>query len=371
LLADLASRARLLRWAVALGFASVVLTALGPGFAALFAARCVAGLASSAILVSGYAIVSDLFAPEARGRASMVMIGGEVLGAPVAFALGGALLVKVGSTPALRPVGAGLPDWRWALLWMALAVIPAVAGILMVREPARTEVIRAKPPLLAAWLELWDFRAVAIPILLARGMIWIADGAVFVWGAPSFARRFHLPPDRIGALMGIALLVGALFGPSLGGPLADFCHRHGGPRRTMQALALVALASAPFAAFALMSDSSLAAVVLTVFLALGYVVTTAGTALAIIVLPGELRGFYLGITVMAGSLFFVGLAPLSVSALSGALGGAAHIGTALSIVCAATSLIGALVFALSAPFFARIPEGRNQARADRLAHESR
>ena len=68
-------------------------------------------------------------------------------------------------------------------------------------------------------------------------------------------------------------------------------------------------------------------------------------------IPGELRGFYLGITFAVGSLTFVGLAPLLVSEISGLLGGEAMIGRALAMVCIAASLIGTTVFASSARYF--------------------
>src|SRR5207253_3223157 len=128
------------------------------------------------------------------GRASMLIAIGEIIGAPVSFALGGALLVRVSLTPALRIAGWTLEDWRWALLWMGILLVPITLSMLLLRDPPRTETVVQRPSLRAVWPELWSYRAVALPVLLARGMVWLADGAVFVWGAPSFSRRFHLPP---------------------------------------------------------------------------------------------------------------------------------------------------------------------------------
>src|SRR2546426_882375 len=115
-------------------------------------------------------------------------------------------------------------------------LVPILLLMLLLREPPRTEVVVEKPPLSAVWPELWRYRAVAAPLQLARATLFIADGAVFVWGAPLFSRQFHLPVDRIGATMRVVLLVSGLLGPA-GGPLVDFCQRYGGPRRTMMTLA--------------------------------------------------------------------------------------------------------------------------------------
>lgn len=343
-LADRFSRVGLVRVVVALMPVSCALSALASRFPTLFLARCLAGLCSAAVLILGFSTIGDLYAPEERGRASMVMASAEILGAPVSFALGGWLVVHAGAD-------LGVTSWRAALWTMGALLLPLALLMLLLREPARQERLRAAPPLLLLWPRLWQYRAVALPILLARGMVWLADGAVFVWAAPSFSRRFHLGADRIGAIMGVVLLVSGLAGPALGGPLADFCQRRGGPRRTVRAMAGVALASIPLALFNFLPTPGTAAAVMVVFLTLGFMTATAGVTVSIIVIPGELRGAYLGMTFVVGSVFFVGLAPLAVSTLSGVLGGGGMVGEALALICAAASLLGAAVFALSSRFF--------------------
>jgi MFS family permease len=198
-----------------------------------------------------------------------------------------------------------------------------------------------------------DDRAVALPLQLGRAMLFIADGAVYVWGAPLFARKFHLVPDRIGTMMGLALLISGLLGPVLGGPLVDFCQRRGGPSRAVTVLSIVGFVSAPFALFPLLPDANVAAVALAVFLTLGFTIASAAMALTLIVIPGELRGLNVGISLVVGSLFFVGLAPLAVSGLSGLLGGEAKIGVALAVVCIVASVLNAAVLSFSARHFPR------------------
>lgn len=344
ILADRFSRARLLGIVVALMPVSFALTGWSSQFTALFIARCLAGLCSAGVLILGFSLIGDLYAPHARGRASMVMASAEIMGAPAAFALGGWLLVRIGPDR-------GMADWRLTLWVMGGLLLPVLLAMLLLREPQRLERRAATPGLAVLWPHLWRYRGVALPILLARGMVWLADGSVFVWAAPSFARRFHLSPDRVGAIMGVALLVSGFLGPALGGPLADYCQTHGGPRLTVRVMAGVALLSMPVALFNFLPTPMTVAAVMVLFLTLGFVIATAGVTISIIVIPGELRGAYLGMTFVVGSLFFVGLAPLMVSSLSGVLGGQQMIGHALAFVCASASLLGATVFALSARFF--------------------
>ena len=352
LMADRVSRKRILLLSIALASLGVFFSALASDFILLFIARCLIGIAAPGVVVAVYSMASDLVPADQRGRATMLVALGEIGGAPAAFALGGVLLVAVGAHPAMTFVaGQNLENWRWTLLWMGALLVPILLLLLCVREPARGEVHLDRPPLRAVMSELWRYRAVALPLQLGRAMLFIADGAVYVWGAPLFARKFHLAPDRIGAMMGLALLVSGLLGPVLGGPLVDFCQRRGGPSRAVTVLSIFGFVSAPFAFFPLLPDATVAAVALTVFLTLGFTIASAALALTLIVIPGELRGLNVGISLVVGSLFFVGLAPLAVSGLSGLLGGEAKIGVALAVVCIVASVLNAAVLSFSARHF--------------------
>jgi MFS family permease len=346
LLADRHSRVRLLLYFTGLDLAANVLTVFAFHYALLIIARCFIGLAQAALIVAVYSLVADLYSPAARGRANMAAMMGEVGGSTLAFALGGILLTVMG--PA---TGHGLQGWRWALLWTCLPLIPVLLLLLLLREPPRTGVVMKNLLLRGAWPLLWQYRRVVLPLLFARMLVWIADGAVVVWGAPMFSRKFGLPPDRVGALMGAALLIGGISGALLGGSLADYCQRRGGPRGTMWLLTGLSLVGAPLGLFALMPGAGLATVMLAAFLATGYIIATAAITMATIVIPGELRGLYLGLMLTLGSLCFIGIAPLAVSGLSGILGGEAMIPQSLAIVCTGMSLVGAAAFAAGTRFF--------------------
>jgi MFS family permease len=338
LLVNRCSRVVLLGVFVALSFLGTVAAVLASSLSALFMSRCVIGLAIAAITVTVYSMVADLYPPAQRGRATMVVAVGEVGGAPAAFTLGG-----YGLAVSLSQSLFGLAPWRAALLELSLLLIPVMALMLFVRDPVRTGLRVENPSLRGLWPELWTYRTVLGPLLLARMMMWIADGAVLVWAAPSFARRFHLSPDVIGALMGTVLLVSGLLGPLLGGPLADFCQRTGGPRRTVMALTVLAMMSVPAALFALAPDAMLACVLLAVFLTQGYTLGTAALTLGTIVIPGELRGVYLALSVTMGALFFVGVAPLVISGVATMLGGESMLGEALAMACGGSSFLGAII----------------------------
>lgn len=353
-LVDRHSRVRLFGLAMALTVLASVLTAFASTFVALLTVRGLVGLAVATILVGAYSMVADLYPPAQRGRATMVAALGEVGGAPVAFALGGILLGATGVAWSAAS-GLALEPWRFAVLVMTAPLVLVLVLMTGMREPQRTDVAVENAPLRDVWPRLWAYRAIVVPLLIARIMVWIADGAVFVWAAPSFARKLGLPPERIGAIMGGALLVSGVVGPICGGALADICQRRGGPRLTLTTLGALALLSAPAGLFSIVPHATLAGVSLAAFLTIGFTIGTIALTFGMVVLPGDLRGLYLGISLTVAALFSMGVAPLVVSTLSGALGGPMMIGKALAIVCAGTSVLGAVVFILASRHFASRP----------------
>jgi MFS family permease len=338
---DRFSKARILKLAVLAVVAASAVSAFSSDLLLLAATRCVVGAALTAALIASYALVGDLFAPEQRGRATTIVALGEICGAPAAFAMGGFFV----SRPALLGFVEGLEPWQAGMLGMSIALVPLLALALMWRTGRQTGPApisrRDWPETLRAIRAAWPIIG---PLLLARIMVWIADGAVFVWAAPSYTRRFGLAPDVVGAYIALALLISGLAGPLLGGPLADLCHRLGGPRRTAMAAALFTLLAVPVAFFPLAPSPQAATVMLTLFLIFGFTFGTIGLALSIVVVPAEIRSLYLAISVAVAALFSTGLAPLLVSSLATWLGGTDKIGVAMASVCAITSFAGAIVF---------------------------
>jgi hypothetical protein len=116
-------------------------------------------------------------------------------------------------------------------------------------------------------------------------------------------------------------------------------------------LCMLAIVSALAAGFALLPSVALSLVTLTAFLTFGLTIGVAAIAVSNVVLPAELRGFNMAITIVAAAVFAIGVAPLAVSTVSALLGGRAAIAEALTIVCAGTSLLSAVAFGFARRFF--------------------
>jgi MFS family permease len=330
ILVDRYSRTRLLAAFATLELAAFALTAVASSVAVLFLFRLVVGVAIAGSFLAAYSLLADEYAPEVRGRATIAMSFAEIVAAPAALAVGALALAHAGSADG---------SWRAALLWMSLLLVPLIGLTLLLREPPRTGVVEVTPRLRDVIQELYRYRALLIPLIVGRGFLWLAGGATVIWAAPSMSRQFHISNLEASSLVGSALLVSGILAPLIGGPIADFCQRSGGPKRTMWVMASVCIASVPFGVFCYIVNSKVAGLMLTVFLTLGFTLNLVALTVGSIIVPGEMRGIYLALTVTGSAIFFDGLGPLTVSAAAGMAG---SIGTSLSFVGVVTTALAAV-----------------------------
>jgi predicted MFS family arabinose efflux permease len=345
LIVDRYSRKYLYALLLGLGISGTILCAVATTVSVFFVARFLVGLALCGVLIASNSIVCDLYRPEQRGRALMVLVLAEVLAGPVAFAAGGWLLASVD-----LPI---LAAWRAVILVLTLPLLAAFTLIPFLTEPSRHQSSSIRLPVQEVVTGLWHVRTMIGPLLLARIMVWIADGALVVWGAPLFARSYGLGPGTIGEMMASALLVSGLLGPFLGGPAADALQKWGGPRRCLDALAVLGFLCVALATFSVMPSATLSLVLLTSFLTIGYVITVISTAVGTIVIEPFLRPAYIALSLTAGAFFSIGVAPLVVNGASLLLGGSQYISGGLLIVCCTTSFVGSVIFLFSRTAFPR------------------
>jgi predicted MFS family arabinose efflux permease len=336
-LIDRLPRVRLLLLLAACNMMGCFLTVFASSFLQLFVARAVVGLTTTALTITGFSLLADLFPAEQRGRAKAAIGVGQQVATSVAFAAGGALLTLYGLNN----------GWQWALFWLTCPLLVAVTLLMLaMREPPRVGGKLQQPSSRDSLAEIWQCRATILPVLGAIFFIEVSVFAWLTWAAPSLARGFDLPPARVGALMATATVAGGLVGPIFGGMLADWCQRTGGPRLTLTLLMILPLLSACGASFS-MAPTVVSAGALLIFFNLMVTATISmGTTLFMIVVPNELRGVCLSLLAVSASIGAT-IGPVMVSALSAATSSSAQIGVSLSIVCAASSVLCAAMFLLA------------------------
>jgi MFS family permease len=322
-------RVRIVLIAALLSVVGSVLTALAPAFPVLFLARCIVGLAGTAINMTALSLLADLYLPAQRGRANAAVVVAQYAGMSAAFALGG-LWIGLG--------------WRWTMLCLSAPLALSVFTSLAMREPPRTGSVIVRPSVRASFAELWRYRALVGPLIAGVVLSEMALFAMLTWAAPALVRGFSAPAGRAGAIMATGLMVTGVLGPIAGGALADLCQRAGKARRTQLVLATIALLSVPVSLFPFAPSLGSAAVLLVALMVLISASLAMGATLLIVVIPNELRGLCLAIFAAAVVVLGVAFAPVSVSLLSGVIGGPDKLGTALSVVCMAAGLLSAAVF---------------------------
>jgi predicted MFS family arabinose efflux permease len=334
ILIDRTSRTRLLVLFLALCTLGTVLTALARSFGGLVAARALTGLAASATVTAALSWVADSYPEAQRGRASMVGAIGEIFGIAAAFELGGTLLTAF---------QARAGHWQSAMLSLAIPVGTMSGLALTMREPKRG-MRRKELPVSRAWGLLWAHRRTIAPLVVGKILVGTAYGAVLTWASPALSRRFWLAPNEIGETMAVVVAVSGLVGPVVGGTLADWCQRSGGPPRTAAVVGILAAASIPLGLFSIMPGIGGSRALLGGFMVTVAVIGVAEMTLTTVVVPAEIRALCLSVLLTAGLVFGAALAPMLVSALSSRAGSSLPIGQSLALICSGTGILGALAF---------------------------
>ncbi|MEV0611936.1 Cmx/CmrA family chloramphenicol efflux MFS transporter [Nonomuraea sp. NPDC050404] len=138
-----------------------VVGALTPSFSVLLATRVLGALATAGFLAVGIATATAMVAPDAKGRATSILLGGITLAC-------------VAGVPAGAVLGQAL-GWRAAFWAVALISLPAVFAVLyLVPEPARPEGDGTLP---SARRELRALRRPRLLVALLLGAL--VNGATF------------------------------------------------------------------------------------------------------------------------------------------------------------------------------------------------
>lgn len=343
-LADRSNRVRILIGLSLAWTLGTLLTAAARDFNVLFVARMLAGVAGNCVVPVAISVAADLCAPQRRGRSMLLLSLGNVAGAAVAFALGGALLAPL---EAADPALFGLSGWRAVTLLFGLGGALLTAPLLLLREPPRHEVEQVRAGLGAIAAALWRRRWFLLPLFVGQVGVVMAETAATIWAAPVLIREFGQSPGQFAGWMGGALLLAGVVGSLIGGFAADWGQKLRANGGILTGAVAAAALTIPSAAYALADGVVLFGILLTVLLLAGTVAgLVTATAIAVLV-PNEERGLSLGAFMILGALIGMGVAPVLVTLGAEALGGEHRLAPALAAVSVAVSVLSTLGFALA------------------------
>ncbi|MEC3947773.1 MFS transporter [Sphingobium sp. HWE2-09] len=342
-LADRSNRVRLLSIMALSWTVGTFLTAFASGLAMLFVARMLVGFGVMCSIPVGISLVADFCSPKTRGRGLLLPVTGRWLGAAGGFVLTGWLFGLLKHSDQIEFL-ADMAPWRSTHLFLVLFGVALLLPLLVLREPARQEQTLTNASLAQVWIELRDRRTFLLPLFIGYTAAIMADIGASIWAAPLLARKFGLGPDQFGGWMGAVVFGSGMIGTVSGGFFADL-GQHSARRGGILFAAVAAVAiSVPASLFSLAPSAPIFGVMLAILLLCGAVIALVTTAALSIMVPNEIRGIAISITLTVAGLVGYGVAPTLVTWISSIMGGEQHLGAALAITTTTISVISFFAF---------------------------
>ncbi len=311
-------------------------TAFSSSFAELLTWRGFAGLGmlEEAVIFS---LVADMFPPERRGRANIMIVVGEYGGSALGFALGGWLLPLAGY------MSPGEGDWQGVQLIFGIAGLVLALPLLRMREPTRHECAMVGIGFGEGWCALRQLGGILWPLLIAQIAMTTANNAASLWAVPIFMRDFGLSPVQVGSLAALIMTIPPLVGAALGGVMVDRLRtRRGGVILVAMVASVIAV---PAALFPLGSGPVVSASMLSVLMMCHAAAGLSSSTLGVLAIPNELRGLWFGICGIPTALVSFAAAPTLVAWIGDGRG--ATLATSLAIILLIASLIAVGGYAAS------------------------
>lgn len=318
--ADVRNRKVILTTGLTLWSLATMLCGLAQQLWQLFAARALVGAAESVKGPCSMSMISDLVPHDKLPRAFAIFQLGITGGMAGALVIGGFLLAAVsGLPPFTLPGGIVVRDWHLVLLATGFpGLLLALVMTMTVKEPARRDrKIRHSVPLREVFRFLASHWKFYVPLFAGIAIASVESYGLQAWRPAFFERSYGWKPERIGPLLGGAILIATPLGLYLGTLLAEHLTR----RRPQDALVLATLltyglAMPLLAAMPLMPNPWLA-------LALAFLGFTAwsmsapGQNAAIqIVTPNEMRGQISALYLFAISVVGGGFGPTAIALIT-------------------------------------------------------
>ncbi|MES2174283.1 MAG: MFS transporter [Pseudomonadota bacterium] len=347
LLVDRTNRLRLFIGLALIWTLGTFLTATAQSVPMLFMARMLAGIGTTGALTAALSLCADLCPPHQRGRALLVVTLGKALGQAGAFALAGWLL-SLFLHPSAGTLFAGITPWRATHFALAAISAALILPMLLLREPARREVAAGiHAPWRVVMGELWSRRAFLGPLFIGQVSVVMADAAAAIWASPVLSRSYGLSPPDFAGWMGSLIFLTGVAGSVLGGVAADIGQKSGRHGGLLIGAVIAAALGIPAALFPIMPGIPSFAVALGALMLCGTVTGLITSVALTVLLPNELRGLCIGAFIAIAGLIGFGVAPTLVTAISGLLGGEAHLGEGLATVGVSVSSVSVGAFWLA------------------------
>lgn len=360
-LADTTNRRNVIVAGILVWSLATLACGLATGFVMLFVMRMFVGVGEATLSPAGYSLLADYFPREQLSRAISIFTGMSFAGSGLALIGGGFLLgqLKGAETVALPLVGT-VHDWQAAFILAALPGIAMAALMLSVREPPRQErgqaVAADAVPLSAVFA--WMVRNVGVlgPVVFGFSIMAASQFALTSWIPTFFIRTHGMAAENVGYIYGLYMTVLSTFGIVLGGWIADALQARGvRGANLLVPMGAAALALPLIVTFPLVSDPTLALVLVAPLSVLGAVPFGAGTAAIPMIAPNRMRAQFTALYLLVANLIGGGVGPWSVAFVTDTiLKDPALIRYSLATAPAVLSVLAIIILSLGVRPIARI-----------------
>tara|TARA_R110000772_G_scaffold73378_1_gene160465 strand:- start:191 stop:1543 length:1353 start_codon:yes stop_codon:yes gene_type:complete len=224
---DRYSRRWVIFWGVMAWSICAMLCGLSETYGTLLAARIGVGLGEAALGPAAYSILSDLFPKKRLALALSVYSIGSLLGASVAYAIGGAVVTWAAHGGTL-PL---LPDLE---IWQIAFVVTGFPGILIaflvfaMPEPKRRHLLAAEAaPLKAVFAFMGAHARFIICLIGGSACMMVCAYAGMSWTAVILHRVYGWSIATVGMSLGAWSAVLGVFGLLMNGALVDLLYTRG------------------------------------------------------------------------------------------------------------------------------------------------
>jgi MFS family permease len=189
----------------------------------LFAARAGVGIGEAVLAPAAYSMISDLFAPERRGKPMATIGMAYSIGGAGSAILTGLVMNTLGGTKGVRlPIIGLMENWRLIFLIAGAPGIVVIALMLTLREPVRGLSGQAKDVRDGFLRFLSGHWRVFLPLYSALVCAPLVGLVSSSWAAVILIRDFGFTVGNAGLTLGAVLLISNLGGSFAGGAIGDW-----------------------------------------------------------------------------------------------------------------------------------------------------
>lgn len=348
-LSDRVSRRGIIATGIAIWSLMTAACGLARGFFELFLARVGVGVGEAALSPAAYSMIADYFPREKLGRALGVYQSGAMLGAGIAFLVGGAAVQMLSAYDGqVLPVLGEVRMWQLAFFVVGLPGLLIALLMLTVREPARrgkTSGATTGIPLRQVLAYIRSHRRLFFAHFAGFGLLVVPITTVLAWAPTWLNRVLGFARAETGYVLGLMLLVLSPAAVYFGGWAIDYLQKRGHADAPFRVSIGAALAIVPLSLFATTgSDPTLALWLIGPLVFCACISQAAAPMVIQVMVPNEMRAQISAVWMLCMNLISTIMGPTLVGFITVyVLMDDMAVGQSIAIVNAVSAPVAALI----------------------------